>query len=203
MSKSPSLLSAIVTALLGLLGSKNTRSRGSSAPKPTFRTPLGSSAPERGRQTPRSTANQHDGGDGAEAGRFGKTATLEVDPRKVRVTVSYSPSLDGAPDAGEIIWTWVPYEENDGRGKDRPVLVIGSVDAERFYAVRLTSKAHDGQRDYLSIGSGPWDSKGRESWVDIDQLYTVHLAGMRREAAILDKARFLVVAKALKDRWGW
>jgi hypothetical protein len=33
--------------------------------------------------------------------------------------------------------------------------------ADRVFAVRLTSKAHDGDRDYLSIGTGPWDSQGR------------------------------------------
>ncbi|WP_082508983.1 type II toxin-antitoxin system PemK/MazF family toxin [Microbacterium sp. Leaf161] len=108
-----------------------------------------------------------------------------------------------APDAGEIIWTWVPYEENDGRGKDRPVLVIGRESADRVYAVRMTSKAHDGDRDYLSIGSGDWDSQGRESWVDVEQLYSVHESGLRREAAALDRSRYGRVASALARRYGW
>ena len=38
--------------------------------------------------------------------------------------MSYEPQTDGAPDPGEVVWTWVPFEENDGRGKDRPVLVV-------------------------------------------------------------------------------
>ena len=105
--------------------------------------------------------------------------------------------------AGEVIWTWVPYEENDGRGKDRPVLVIGRRDADRVYAVRMTSKAHDRDRDYLSIGTGAWDAQGRESWVDIEQLYTVHTDGMRREAATLDRKRYDRVAQALVQRYGW
>ncbi|MGO8609651.1 type II toxin-antitoxin system PemK/MazF family toxin, partial [Rhizobium johnstonii] len=75
-------------------------------------------------------------------------------PGDLRIT--YAPDKDGAPDAGEIVWTWVPYEENDGRGKDRPVLVIGRDGAERAYAVRLTSKSHDGDRAFMSIGSGAW-----------------------------------------------
>jgi len=101
------------------------------------------------------------------------------------------------------VWTWVPYEENDGRGKDRPVLVIGHDGADRVFAIRLTSKAHDGDRDYLSIGTGPWDSQGRTSWVDIEQLYSVHVRGMRREAAALDRRRFAAVAAALHGRYGW
>jgi len=130
--------------------------------------------------------------------------TVRIDPERIGdLEVAYSPSRDGAPDSGEVIWTWVPYEENDGRGKDRPVLVIGRESAERVYAVRMTSKPHDRDRDYLSIGSGGWDSQGRESWVDIEQLYSVHESGMRREAAVLDRGRYDRVAEALVRRYGW
>ncbi|MEU1970411.1 type II toxin-antitoxin system PemK/MazF family toxin [Microbacterium sp. NPDC019599] len=140
----------------------------------------------------------------SEAGRAGFTATAAVEPpRASGLRIGYAPDPDGDPDAGEIVWTWVPYAENDGRGKDRPVLVIGRLDDSRVYAVRLTSKAHDGDRDFLSIGSGPWDSQGRPSWVDIEQLYSVHADGMRREAAALDLERFVLVADALHKRYGW
>ncbi|MGQ7313581.1 type II toxin-antitoxin system PemK/MazF family toxin [Microbacterium arabinogalactanolyticum] len=138
------------------------------------------------------------------AGRTRGSETIEVDPERVGdVNVGYSPSRNGQPDSGEVIWTWVPYEENDGRGKDRPVLVIGRQSADRVYAVRMTSKAHDGDRKFLSIGSGAWDSQGRESWVDIEQLYSVHHDGMRREAAVLDKGRYGRVTEALIRRYGW
>lgn len=130
--------------------------------------------------------------------------TVRIDPTLVRgLLVDYAPDRDGAPDAGEIVWTWVPYEENDGRGKDRPVLVIGRQSVDRVYAVRMTSRAHDGDRDFLSIGSGPWDSQGRESWVDIESLYSVHERGLRREAAVLDRRRYGHVAAALVGRYGW
>ncbi len=141
---------------------------------------------------------------GASPGQRGDTATREVTPPAAgSFRVTYAPDRDGDPDAGEIVWTWVPYEENDGRGKDRPVLVIGRQNAERVYAVRLTSKSHDGDRDFLSIGSGEWDSQGRESWVDIEQVYSIHTRGMRREAAVLDLTRFARVAQALQARYGW
>lgn len=117
--------------------------------------------------------------------------------------ISYAPELDGDADAGEIVWTWVPYEEGDGRGKDRPVLVIGRQDPDHVYAVRLTSQPHDGDRDYVTIGSGPWDARERASWVDIEQLYSVNHHGMRREAAALDLDRFVIVANALRRRYGW
>ncbi|WP_120493632.1 type II toxin-antitoxin system PemK/MazF family toxin [Microbacterium phyllosphaerae] len=140
----------------------------------------------------------------AEQGRERGVDTVRIDPDRIDdLRIGYAPDRDGAPDAGEIIWTWVPYEENDGRGKDRPVLVIGRESADRVYAVRMTSKAHDGDRDYLSIGSGGWDSQGRESWVDIEQLYSVHETGLRREAAVLDRSRYGRVASALTRRYGW
>ncbi|MFE6733513.1 type II toxin-antitoxin system PemK/MazF family toxin [Microbacterium sp. NPDC057650] len=143
-------------------------------------------------------------GTGEESGRMPGSETIRVDPDRIRdLRVSYAPQRDGAPDAGEVIWTWVPYEENDGRGKDRPVLVIGRHAADRVYAVRMTSKPHDGDRDYLSIGSGGWDGQGRESWVDIEQLYSVHDRRMRREAAVLDKQRYKRVVAALMRRYGW
>ena len=140
----------------------------------------------------------------AEDSASGVTATMEIiPPGRDGLRITYAPDMDGDPDAGEIVWTWVPYTENDGRGKDRPVLIIGREAADRVYAVRLTSKAHDGDRDFLVIGPGPWDSQGRPSWIDIEQIYSVHAQGMRREASALDLDRFTRVAAALHQRYGW
>lgn len=141
---------------------------------------------------------------GGEPGSPGHTATVAVPaPRAGALVLEYAPERDGDPDAGEIVWTWVPYDENDGRGKDRPVLVIARHGTDRVYAVRLTSKPHGGDRDFLALGSGGWDAGGRESWVDIEQVYSVHVRGMRREAAALDLDRFTRVADALGRRYGW
>ncbi|TQJ32149.1 type II toxin-antitoxin system PemK/MazF family toxin [Microbacterium sp. SLBN-146] len=137
-------------------------------------------------------------------GRANTDATIEVaPPPRNGLRITYAPHKDGDPDAGEIVWTWVPYVENDGRGKDRPVLVIGRESDDRVYAVKLTSRPHEGQRDFLPLGAGEWDAKGRPSWVDIDQLYSVHTRGMRREPSVLDLDRFTRVASALHQRYGW
>lgn len=141
---------------------------------------------------------------GLELGRSGATATVEVTPREVAsMHLSYHPQVDGAPDPGEIVWTWVPYEEQDGRGKDRPVLVVGRLDERRVIAFALTSKPHRGERDYLPLGTGEWDREGRPSWVDLDRVLRVDEAGMRREGAVLDRKRFAGVAAALELRYGW
>ena len=59
------------------------------------------------------------------------------------LTPEYAPDPDGRPDPGEIVWTWVPYEEDHSRGKDRPVLLVGR-DGPWLLALQLTSKDHDG-----------------------------------------------------------
>ena len=50
--------------------------------------------------------------------------TRRVEPD---VRIEYSPDLDGDPDPGEVVWTWVPYEDDPNQGKDRPVVIIGRI----------------------------------------------------------------------------
>ncbi|KPH97173.1 PemK family protein [Actinobacteria bacterium OV450] len=152
------------------------------------------------------TALSHHSSDPIEQpGRGGATATTEADPHAIGpVRTEYSPAYDGDPDPGEIVWTWVPFEENDGRGKDRPVLVVAREAGGRtLLAVQLSSKRHDNDREWVPIGTGPWDSAGRESWVDVDRVLRVHEAGMRREACALDRGRFQLVVNRLRERYGW
>jgi hypothetical protein len=137
-------------------------------------------------------------------GELGPDATVEVDPHRIGpVRTSYSPQTDGAPDPGEIVWTWVPFEEKDGRGKDRPVLVVAVESAGTYLAVQLTSKDHDGEGDFVSIGAGGWDAERRPSWVNLDRVIRVHEGGMRREAAALPREPFERVTDRLHLRYGW
>lgn len=116
----------------------------------------------------------------------------------------YAPHPGNTADPGEIVWTWVPFEEDYSRGKDRPVLVIG-FDEPWLLALGLTSRDHDrdaGQerqsgRDWVDIGSGGWDARGRPSEVRINRIIRVHPAGVRRIGATLDAARFRQVTAAV------
>ncbi|YAL82198.1 type II toxin-antitoxin system PemK/MazF family toxin [Dermacoccaceae bacterium W4C1] len=118
---------------------------------------------------------------------------------------SYSPDLDGDPDCGEVVWTWVPYEEDHSQGKDRPVLLIGT-DAPYLLAVQLTSKDHGRDeaqerragRLWMDLGSGPWDSRGRPSEVRLNRIIRIDPAQVRREGAILDRERFDRVTEAVR-----
>ncbi|WP_292679101.1 MULTISPECIES: type II toxin-antitoxin system PemK/MazF family toxin [unclassified Microbacterium] len=136
--------------------------------------------------------------------RIGAHTTVEVPlPDRGGVRLAYAPRRDGRPDPGEVVWAWVPYQEDPTRGKDRPLLIIGRQDAQHLLAMKLTSRSHDRDRDYLALGSGPWDAQGRQSWLDIDQVYRVHPAGIRREASAVSADVFARVARVLSRRYGW
>jgi hypothetical protein len=102
----------------------------------------------------------------------------------------YSPEIDREPDPGEIVWSWVAFEEDASVGKDRPIAVVGRADDRRLVALMLSSQDHDGDRRWISIGSGPWDRQGRESWVRRDRLLAVPAGAVRREGAILPRATY-------------
>lgn len=115
----------------------------------------------------------------------------------------YAPSLDGRADPGEIVWTWVAYEDNPTQGKDRPVLVVGRDRSVLLGLMVSSQERHAGDRDWIGIGSGSWDYDGRQSWVRLDRVLDVPEEGIRREGAILDRDIFDVVAARLRADYSW
>ena len=95
-------------------------------------------------------------------------------------SITYAPHPDGDADPGEVVWTWVPYEDDPAQGKDRPVLVIGW-DHDRLVAIQFTSKDHTDHPDNFEVGTGPWDRSGRPSYVKLDRLLLVDPTAVRRE----------------------
>ena len=115
----------------------------------------------------------------------------------------YAPDLDGRADPGEIVWTWVVYEEDSTRGKDRPVLVVGR-DSSTLLGLMLSSQdRHVGDREWVGIGSGSWDHEGRPSWVRLDRVLHVPEEGIRREGAIIERQAFEIVATRLRAEYSW
>ena len=116
---------------------------------------------------------------------------------------AYAPKPDGAPDPGEVVWAWVPYEDDPFQGKDRPVLLIGR-SGPRLLGLMLTTRdrnnSRDSDPDYLDIGTGAWDSKGRLSEVKLDRIIQLDPADIRRQGAIVDRSVFERVAKRLAER---
>ncbi|WP_432511110.1 type II toxin-antitoxin system PemK/MazF family toxin [Kineococcus sp. SYSU DK001] len=122
------------------------------------------------------------------------------------VVLDYAPRADGRPDPGEVVWAWVPFEEGDGRGKDRPVLVAGRR-GDELVGFMMTSKDHDARpadgRVWVDVGTGAWDRQGRPSEVRLDRVLTVSPRDVRREGAALDRARFEEVAARARRLHGW
>lgn len=115
----------------------------------------------------------------------------------------YAPDLDGRADPGEVVWTWVVYEDDPTRGKDRPVLVVGR-DRQTLLGLMLSSQTqHSEDGNWIGIGSGGWDYEGRASWVRLDRVLDVPEEGIRREGAILEKSTFEVVAARLRAEYSW
>ena len=118
---------------------------------------------------------------------------------------SYSPDPDGEADPGEVVWTWVPFEEDPAQGKDRPVLVLARHET-RLVVAQMTSKDHDRDaaqearwgRFWHDVGTGDWDRQGRPSEVRLDRLLLVEPASVRREGATMKREVFDGVVAALR-----
>ena len=117
--------------------------------------------------------------------------------------LEYSPQLDGQADPGEVVWAWVAYEEDASQGKDRPVLVVGREGAALLGLMLSSNSRRDGAHGWLGLGTGTWDAARRPSWVRLDRVLDVPEAGIRREGAVLDRARFDTVAQRLRAEYGW
>ncbi len=120
--------------------------------------------------------------------------------------IGYAPRADGRPDPGEVVWAWVPYEDDPAQGKDRPVLLVGR-QGEDLLGLMLTSKDHDRDaadearwgRHWMDVGSGAWDRRRRPSEVRLDRLLVLRENAVRREGAALDRARFDAVLAAARS----
>jgi hypothetical protein len=115
----------------------------------------------------------------------------------------YAPQLDGQADPGEIVWTWVAYEDDPSRGKDRPVLVVGRVGSTLLGLMLSSQSERNGQRHWLALGPGTWDREARPSWVRLDRVLEIAENGIRREGAVLDRVRFEKIARELRSDYGW
>ena len=215
-----SFLTGIVRALLGFLtntGSSNTESTGQNAapahpePRPgkrqekhsTSHTPTPTPRPRQSQ--PRGNAHRYE--DPATSNRP-HTSIREASIADALAHASYQPIMDGDADPGEVVWTWVPYQEDASVGKDRPAVVIGA-QGEGVYLLQLTSKDHTREaaqeaaagRYWFDIGTGAWDSKGRPSEVRLDRALWVKATDVRREGSILPEVTWRRIVDALEEHY--
>ena len=139
----------------------------------------------------------------------GRPITRSMVPTAHRARrVVYAPNLDGRADPGEVVWTWVVYEDDPTKGKDRPVLVVGR-DRNTLLGLMLSSQAHHAHDpSWVHVGTGGWDSgyedgQERGSWVRLDRVLDVPEESIRREGAIMDRMTFEVVVTRLRTEYSW
>ena len=122
------------------------------------------------------------------------------------MSIDYDPQPDGRADPGEVVWAWVPYEDDPQQGKDRPVLVIGR-DGADLLALQLTSRDHDRDADqeaaegrfWMDVGTGDWDREHRPSEVRLNRLLRLSEDGVRREGSRLERTVFDAVIEAVRQ----
>ncbi|MFB7717571.1 type II toxin-antitoxin system PemK/MazF family toxin [Nocardia sp. NPDC058058] len=131
------------------------------------------------------------------------TSSAGVPSRERARQIVYSPQLDGRADPGEIVWTWVPYEEDPNNGKDRPVLVVGRERGTLLGLMLSSNEDHEHHPNWVGIGPGAWDHAGRSSWVRLDRVLDVPEDGIRREGAIVPRKIFDRVAHRLCAEYHW
>lgn len=119
---------------------------------------------------------------------------------------TYDPHPDGIPDPGEVVWAWIPYEDDPTIGKDRPVLVLAR-HKDWLVVAQMTSQDHDTDdnhqgpsgRYWYDVGTGAWDKRRRRSEVRIDRLLQVKADDVRREGASINRETFYHVRDAIID----
>nr|WP_303771059.1 type II toxin-antitoxin system PemK/MazF family toxin [Actinomyces oris] len=187
-----SLLNRILT-LLGHAASDALAQKPSAPSGTSGSTPSGSAEPAQSR-TPKSSAVPSSRG----------VSVYDVSALGLPA-FSYSPDPDGDADPGEVVWAWVPFEEDPTQGKDRPVLVLARHES-RLVVAQMTSKDHDRDaaqearwgRFWYDVGTGDWDRQGRPSEVRLDRLLLMEPASVRREGATMNREVFDGVVAALR-----
>ena len=124
--------------------------------------------------------------------------------------LTYAPHPGRLPDPGEVVWAWVPYEDDVSLGKDRPTLIIGRETGTKWLlGLPLSSVDHDADerqeasqhRYWESIGSGVWDVKRRESFVRLDRIVRIDPKRVRRIGGQVSAEVFWAVAAGLRRHW--
>lgn len=120
------------------------------------------------------------------------------------VCTPFAARTDDQAQPGEVVWAWVPYEEDHNKGKDRPVLVVGR-DDPWLLALPMTSVDHDLDEDqersagrhWIDVGKGAWDRRRRPSEARVDRVVRVHPESVRRQGGSVSRTVYQAVIEAI------
>lgn len=131
-------------------------------------------------------------------------AEISVAPSETMARlIFYAPDMDGQTDPGEVVWIWAPA---DGPGKpprERAMVVVGRNRNSILGLLISCNPEHRNDDNWLDIGSGGWDPRGRQSWVRLDRIIEVSELGIRRQGTVIPQGRFERIANRLRNDFSW
>ncbi|APT85230.1 type II toxin-antitoxin system PemK/MazF family toxin [Corynebacterium aquilae] len=122
--------------------------------------------------------------------------------RDVSRSIYYAPDMDGQADPGEVVWVWVP-DETTGSAQERALVVVGRTRQHILGLLISPNSQHATESTWLDIGSGAWDTSGKNCWVRLDKVVRVAEDAIRRQGAIMPRRRFDRIAHRLRNEFSW
>lgn len=117
--------------------------------------------------------------------------------------IFYAPDMDGQADPGEVVWIWAPTDGPGQPPRERAMIVVGRTRSTILGLLISCNPEHRTDEDWIDIGAGVWDERGRQSWVRIDRILEVSELGTRRQGTVLPRGRFERIANRLSNDFGW
>lgn len=117
--------------------------------------------------------------------------------------IFYAPDMDGQADPGEVVWIWVPADGPGNPPRERSMVVVGRTRNTILGLLISCNPEHRVDDDWIDIGAGGWDERGRQSWVRLDRILEVSELGIRRQGTVIPRGRFERIAGRLSNDFGW
>ncbi|MDO4908816.1 MAG: hypothetical protein Q3962_03065 [Corynebacterium sp.] len=116
----------------------------------------------------------------------------------IPLAMYYAPTMDGQAEPGEVVWIKV-----DNNQEERAILVVGRTKRALLGQLISPNSEHVGEKNWMDIGSGPWDSKGRTCWLRLDKIIEISECGVRRQGAIMPQNGFDRISARMRSDYGW
>ncbi|MDO4910377.1 MAG: hypothetical protein Q3972_01380 [Corynebacterium sp.] len=116
----------------------------------------------------------------------------------IDLAMYYAPTMDGQAEPGEIVWIKV-----DDLHEERAILVIGRTKRALLGQLISPHGDHSKEENWVDIGSGAWDDKGRSCWLRLDKIIEISESGVRRQGTIMPQNCFDRVSARMRSEYGW
>ncbi|BAU96679.1 hypothetical protein N24_2417 [Corynebacterium suranareeae] len=141
---------------------------------------------------------------GSDQAALHETTEISVVPTESMARlIFYAPDMDGQADPGEVVWIWAPADGPSLPPRERAIVVVGRNRNAILGLLISCNPEHRSHEDWIDIGSGGWDPRGRQSWVRLDRVLEVSELGIRRQGTVIPQGRFERIANRLRNDFDW